>query len=85
MDELDQPISWYEINKSTPKLANDKATGLNGVPPNVFKSLNDANISWLLLFYNKFRHSQADFDKWHEGKLFPVHKKGDTTNSNKWI
>ena len=45
MDELDQPISWDEINKSTTKLANDKAPGLNGVPPNVFKALGDANLS----------------------------------------
>ena len=44
MDELDQPISWYEINKSTTKLANNKASGLNGVPHNAFKALGDANL-----------------------------------------
>ena len=53
MTELDQPISWEEITKSTTKIANDKAPGLNGVPPNAFKSLDDANLSWLLLFYNQ--------------------------------
>ena len=30
--------------KSTAKLANDKAPGLNGVPPNAFKALNDINL-----------------------------------------
>ena len=63
MNKLYQPISWDEIKKSTKKLANDKAPGLNGVPSNAFKALNDANISWLLIFYNKFWHSQADFEK----------------------
>ena len=50
MDELDQPILWYEIKKSTTKLVNDESPGLNGVPSNVFKALNDANLSWVLLF-----------------------------------
>ena len=36
MDKLDQPISWDEIKKSTTKLVNDKAPGLNGVPLNAF-------------------------------------------------
>ena len=45
MDEIDQPISWDEINKSTTNLANDKSPGLNGVPPNSLKALNDANLS----------------------------------------
>ena len=45
MDELDQPISWDEIKKSTTKLENDKAPGLNGVPHNAFKALDDANLS----------------------------------------
>ena len=61
MDELDQPISWYDIKKSTTKLANDKAPGLNGVPTNAFKSLDEENLFWILLFYNQFWHSQDDF------------------------
>ena len=52
MDKLYQPISWDEINKAKTKLANDRAPGLNSVPPNAFKELDDANLSWLPLFYN---------------------------------
>ena len=54
MDELDHTISWYEINKSTTKLANNKSPGLNDVPPNAFKAIDNANLSWLLLFNNQF-------------------------------
>ena len=43
--KIDQPISWDDIKKSTTKLANDKAPELNGVPPNAFKALDDANLS----------------------------------------
>ena len=84
MDELDQPISQDEINKPTKKLANDKAPGINGVPPNSFKALDDENLSWLLLFYNQLWHIQADFDKWHEGQVVPVPKKCDSTDPKNW-
>ena len=57
MDELGHTISWDEIKKSTTKLANEKAPGLNSVPPNAFKALDNANLSWILLFYNQFWHS----------------------------
>ena len=63
MEKLDHPISWDEVNKSTTELTNGKVPGLNGVPPNTFKTLDDANLSWLLLFYNQLWHSQADLDK----------------------
>ena len=73
MDELDQPISWDEIKKSTTELVNDIAPGLNGVPPNTFKALKDVNLSYLLLFYNQFWHSQADFNEWHERQTVVRH------------
>ena len=50
MEKLYQPISWDEIKKSTTKLANDKAPGLNGVTPDSFKALDGENLSWILLF-----------------------------------
>ena len=53
MEELDHPISWDEIKKITTKLANKKGPGLNGVPTDAFKALDDVNISWLMLFYNQ--------------------------------
>ena len=60
MKELDTPIPWDEKSKTTTKLANYKAPGLNGVPPNAFKALNDENITWILLFYNQLWCRQAD-------------------------
>ena len=50
MDKLYKPISWDDKEKSTTKLANNKAPGLNYVPPNAFKALDDVNLCWLLLF-----------------------------------
>ena len=45
MEKIDQPISRDEIKKPNKKLANDKAPGLNGVPPNAFKALDDEKLS----------------------------------------
>ena len=36
MNELNKPISWAELKTAIAKLANDKAPGLNKVPPNAF-------------------------------------------------
>ena len=41
MEELDPPISWDGIKKSTTKLANKKSLGLNGILPNAFKALKN--------------------------------------------
>ena len=75
MEEQNHPISWDYIKKVTTKLANNKAQGLNGVLPNSFNALGDVNLSWLLIFYNQFCHSQDDFDEWHGGQVFNVPKK----------
>ena len=84
MEKLDNPISWDEIKKSTTKLANNKAPGINGVPPIACKTLDDTNLSWIRIFYNQFWHSQSEFDKCHEGQVFPVPQKGDTSDPNNW-
>ena len=82
MDELDQPISWGEIKKPTTKLSNNKAPGINGVPPNAFKALENANLSWILLLYNQFFNSQSDFNEWYEGQVVTVSRKVDTIDPN---
>ena len=39
MHEFNKPISWAELKTEIAKLANNKAPGLNKMPPNAFKSL----------------------------------------------
>ena len=65
MEEPDTPILWDNIKKFTTKLANDKVQVLNGVPTNAFKALNDKNITWIVLFYNRLCLSQTEFGIWH--------------------
>ena len=83
MHELNKPISWAELKTAIAKLANDKAPGLNKMPPNAFKSLSNANLAHLLIFFNQYWEGEADFSEWHEGQLVPVPKSGDLSDLNK--
>ena len=84
MYELNDPITWAELNTVIAKLANDKAPGLNKVPPNAFKSLSNKNLTHLLTFFRQYWKGEADFVDWHEGKLLPVPKSGDLSDPNNW-
>ena len=84
MHELNEPISWAELKTAIAKLENDKAPGLNKVPPNAFKLLRNANLAHLLTFFNQYWEREANFAEWHEGKLVPVPKSGDLSEPNKW-
>ena len=44
MYELNDPITWAELKTAIAKLANNKAPGLNKVPPNAFKSFSEQNL-----------------------------------------
>ena len=44
MNELDVPPSWKEFMEAVKDLTNDKAPGLNGVPPNAFKAISPENL-----------------------------------------
>ena len=54
MHELNKPILWAELKTAIAKLANDKAPGLNKVLPNAIKSLSNANLAHLLIFFNQY-------------------------------
>ena len=82
--ELNDPIIWAELKTSIVKLANDKAPGLNKLPPNAFKSLSNTNLKHLLTFFNQYWEGEADFAEWHKGQLVPVPKSGDLSDPNKW-
>ena len=84
MNELNNPISWAELKTAIAKLANDKALGINKVPPNAFKSLNNSNLAHLLTFFNQYWEGDVDFAEWHEGQLVPVPKIGDLSDPNTW-
>ena len=84
MRELDVTPFWSEFNIAIIELTNNKAPGLNGIPPNTFKSMNKENLRHHFYFITEFREDQIDFEEWHEGQLVPVLKNGDLSDANKW-
>ena len=44
-------------------MTNDKAPGLNGVPPNVFKEISDKKLRHHFNFITEFWEVKVDFEK----------------------
>ena len=54
MGELDNPPLWTEYISAIHELTNDKSPGLNGVPPNAFKSMSEEKLRHHFNFITKF-------------------------------
>ena len=83
MPELDAPITWADLKQAVSKLANGKSPGLNNVPPDAFKALDDVNLPTLFDFFKSYWNEEIYFSKWHEGQVVPVPKSGDLSDTNK--
>ena len=84
MNELDVPPSWKEFTEAVKDLTNDKSPGLNGVPPNAYKSMSPENLEVHFNFILEFWNDNMNFEEWHEGQLVPVPKSGNLSDANKW-
>ena len=82
--ELDAPIPCAELKRTVRKLANRKFPGLNDVPPDAIKALDDTNLLTLLDFFNSYWDKEIGFSKWHGGQIVLVPKSGDLSDLNKW-
>ena len=61
MEELDNPPLWTEYICAIQELTNDKSPGLNGVPPNAFKSMSEENLCHHFNFITEFWEGKVDF------------------------
>ena len=84
MLELDTLISWEELKQAITKLSNGKSPGLNDVPTNAFKALDDQKLLTLMNFFNSNWLKESYFTEWNEVQLVPVTKSGYLSNPNKW-
>ena len=63
---------------------NNKGPGLNGVPPNAFKSMSEENLRHHFYFITEFWEDIVDFEEWHEGQVVLVPKRGELYDPKKW-
>ena len=83
MTELDDPLTRDEFERAVDKLKAGKASGLNGVPPEAFKAM-DEELRSLVFGYCVRYWEGEDFRGWQMSQCVPVPKSGDLSNPNKW-
>lgn len=77
-------ISLDEVLRGAGKLKSNKATGLDGVPNEILKSLPDNWMHYLLNLFNTiFRHERVPED-WSTTVITLLHKKGPTADPNNY-
>mmetsp|Transcript_34316 Transcript_34316/g.77149 ORF Transcript_34316/g.77149 Transcript_34316/m.77149 type:complete len:167 (+) Transcript_34316:298-798(+) len=87
MFELDDPLTRDEFGlneqSTNSRLKAGKASGLNGVPPEAFKAM-DEELRTLVFGYCVRFWDGEDFRGWQISQCVPVPKSGDLSNPNKW-
>ena len=84
MQNLDGDITWAELKRAVTNLKTHKAPGLNEVPPEAFKSMDDECLAQVLKYLNEFWNQESDFESWHRSQCVPVPKSGDLSDPSKW-
>lgn len=74
--ELDRDIEWAEFTRAIGALKNDKAPGLNGVPPDALKCMDERNLSKVFEFICDLWNGKADYEEWKECQLVLIPKNG---------
>ena len=69
MLELNTLISLEEVKQAVTKLSNRKSPGLNDVPLDAFKALDNQNLLTLLDFFNSYWKEETDFEEWHKANF----------------
>ena len=73
-DSLNSDISPQEVTKSIDHLKANKAAGLDGIIPEVFKHSCDKTVSFLVYLFNKVFASGEYPEAWTEAVIYPLHK-----------
>lgn len=77
-------ITENEVRKALKHLKNGKAAGIDGIPPEALKSMNDTTIQYLLGLLNQIWEKEKIPKDWQKGLLVKLPKKGDKSNCNNW-
>ena len=72
----DQPIMLHEVETELKHLKLGKAPGIDGISNEFYKYLSDYLLHPLTTLYNYIWNSGVYPDKWSEGIIQPLHKKG---------
>ena len=81
---LDREISVAEVEEVLHKLKVNKAPGEDGIPPGVFKALDNTLIEMLAILFNNVMRSGEYPNCWSTGIICPLHKSGPRDDPNNY-
>ena len=81
---IDNPISFTEVKQAINKLKKGKAPGLNGIPPEALKEMDNVSRRTVHRHVCDFFEGEVDHEGWHQSQCIPVPKQGDLSDPNKW-
>jgi hypothetical protein len=81
---IDNPISFMEVKRAINKLKKGKAPGLNGIPPEALKAMDNVSQRTVHRHVCDFFEGEVDHEGWHQSQCIPVPKRGNICDPNKW-
>ena len=78
------PITKTDVTTATKHLKNGKAGGIDNIPPDAIKALDNISISNFHNLLNMIWEEEQVPDDWTKGILVKLHKKGDRSICGNW-
>ena len=72
LDTIDAPITFREVKTAINKLKKGKSPGLNGIPPEALKAMNDTPRRIVHKHVSDFFEGKTDHAGWHRSQCIPV-------------
>ena len=83
LNAIDNLITFQEVKRAINKLKKGKAPGLNGIPPEALKAMDDTSRRIIHKHVSDFFEGKTDHEEWRTSQCVPVPKKGNLSDPNK--
>ena len=84
LTNIDTPITFHKVKRVITKLKKGKAPGLNVIPPEALKAMDNRYQQIVHKHISDFFEGKTDHEAWKRSQCVPVPKKGDLSDPNKW-
>ncbi len=74
LTSMDTPITFGEVKQAINKLKKGKLPGLNGIPPEALKAMNNISRCTIHCHVSDFFEGKVDHEGWHKSQCVPTPK-----------